>query len=84
VKKNAADAPSEENAVPGTHGPAEEKAAHFMRAIMKTCLEAWPDAHITIFIGANDSGKFNYASNVHRADIVAMIRGFCDRLEEEQ
>jgi hypothetical protein len=55
-----------------------------MRAIMKACLEAWPDAHITIFIGANDGERFNYASNVERADIVAMIRGFCDRLEEER
>jgi hypothetical protein len=82
-KPNAADSPSEMNAVPGTHRDASDQAQHFMRSIIEACVSAWPGTQVAVFITEPDGDRFNYGSNCKRTDLIAMVRACADRLEED-
>jgi hypothetical protein len=90
-RKRARDAGPDENAIPGSHGPPQQKAAILMRAIIETCAEAFPGHQVTVFVAEPPEDavregrlpRFNYASTAHRADMVAVLKAFIARQEEE-
>lgn len=84
MRKHAADATHDENAVPGTHADASPKAQHIMRALVETTMQAFPGTHVAVILmDPADQDRFNYASNVHRKDLVALMKAVAHRLERE-
>lgn len=83
TRKNAADATDDENLVPGTFADPNQQAAQMMRALIKTAEEIWPGLAVMVCLMDRETERFNYASNVHRADMLAMLKAMLKRLSIE-
>lgn len=82
-QKRSRDATNEE-IFPGAHGPLQETAKNAMRQIMRDARDRWPGYQFAMFVfepaevAARDgrAPRFNYASTVERADMLAVLRAF--------
>lgn len=83
MKKDARDATDDENLMPGTHADASPKAQHIMRAMIEVCQQAFPGTHVMVCVMEPDSERFNYASNVQRPDMLALLKAMLHRFSIE-
>jgi hypothetical protein len=83
MTKRAKDATDDENAIPGTQADASPTAAHIMRELIRTTERVFPGTHVCVIVmepGHEGGGRFNYASNVERADMLALLKALLKRL----
>jgi hypothetical protein len=91
VKRKRARDASNDEILPGGHGPAQSQALNLMRGILKTCQAAYLGFELTLFAfepvaNAEREGRlprFNYASTVQRPDMLAVLRAFIAKQEAE-
>ena len=82
-RKFAADATDDENLVPGTFADPSPQAQHIMRALIEVTQETFPGTHVTVIVMEPEQERFNYASNVQRPDMVAMLKALLKRFRIE-
>jgi hypothetical protein len=84
IKKRAQHASHDENVLPHSHGDAEEKSAHIMRAVIKAVTDMYPGTLIAVIVmEKEDSARFNYASNCDRKDMIALLEATAYRMRRE-
>lgn len=83
MKRYAADASDDENLVPGTSAPPSEDTARTMRALIDAVTELYPGTHVMVAVMEPAHERFNYASNVRRVDMMAMLKALLKRLRHE-
>ena len=83
MKKFAADADDDENLMPGTHDDASPKARHIMRALIEVTTQAFPGTSVMVCLMEPETERMNYASNVQRRDMLAMLKAMLKRLRRK-
>lgn len=89
-RKLARDASPEENAIPGSHGPAQDEAQRLMCALLDAFQESLPGWNFALFMiepeeRARAEGRlprFNYGSTVARPDMIAILNAWLARQTE--
>ena len=89
-RKLARHASPEENAIPGSHGPAQDEAQRLMRALLDTFRESLPGWNFALFMiepeaRAQAEGRmprFNYGATVARPDMIAILKAWLTRQAE--
>ena len=87
-RKLARNGTNDENAVPGSHGPAQAQAVDAMKAALDCLREVLPGWQFTLFAFEPETAakgrlpRYTYMSTADRRDMVAVLRAFVARNSE--
>lgn len=74
-----------EEIFPGRHGPIQTDVRDTMNKLAQALKDIFPGFDFTLFVfkGDDEESRFNYISTAERADMVAVLKAFILKYEQE-